>query len=275
MLFRLIGPGILFLVDGLTYIVSAIAEAFVRLPPPPAVPKTAGWREAGADFWRELKAGLRYVAGRKGLRYLLFLSPLESFFMITIVVLLPFFLEDFLHVRPDWYGFLVGGLRRRLLPRQHHGRRHQHDGAEADLGLPGLRAGHRSRRGRLRLRPFALAGDGPALRGGADGGLQHHPLAEPGAAHHAAEIRGRVLGLFETLGLSSMPIAAGTAGIVADLLHRNIPLVYLGCGVGLLIVAVIQLAKPEVREFLSYEGTPEEEAAALAGGASRLTPTNP
>lgn len=40
------------------------------------------------------------------------------------------------------------------------------------------------------------------------------------------ELRGRVLGLFETLGLSTMPIAAATAGIVADLLHRNIPLVY-------------------------------------------------
>jgi MFS family permease len=89
------------------------------------------------------------------------------------------------------------------------------------------------------------------------------------------ELRGRVLGLFETLGLSTMPLAAGSAGIVADLLHRNIPLVYWGCGVGLAIVALLQLAKPEVREFLSYKGTPEEEAAALAEDAGRLHPTNP
>jgi DHA3 family macrolide efflux protein-like MFS transporter len=63
-LFRLLGPGILFLVDGLSYFFSALSEALVRLPPPPVSPKTAGWREAGADFWRELKLGLRYLAGR-------------------------------------------------------------------------------------------------------------------------------------------------------------------------------------------------------------------
>ncbi|HEY7213951.1 MAG TPA: MFS transporter, partial [Thermoanaerobaculia bacterium] len=109
-LFRLIGPGVLFLIDGVTYFFSAVSEALVRFPPPPPAPKTAGWRETGADFWRELKLGLRYVAGRKGLRYLFFLSPLDSFFMITIVVLLPFYVEDFLHVTPDWYGFLVAAF---------------------------------------------------------------------------------------------------------------------------------------------------------------------
>jgi MFS family permease len=71
------------------------------------------------------------------------------------------------------------------------------------------------------------------------------------------EMRGRVLGLFETLGLSTMPLAAGTAGIVADLLHRNIPLVYWGCGVGLAAVALLQLTKREVREFLAFEPGPD------------------
>jgi len=83
-----------------------------------------------------------------------------------------------------------------------------------------------------------------------------------------AELRGRVLGLFETLGLSSMPIAAGLAGIVADLLHRNIPLVYWGCGVGLAAVALVQIVKPEVRELLAHEAAPEEVAAAVPEGAA-------
>jgi MFS family permease len=256
-----IGPGILFLVDGITYIFSAIAEAFVRFPPPPPVPQTAGWRQAGADYWRELKAGLRYVASRKGLRYLLFLSPLESFFIITIVVLLPFFL-------PDWYGFLVAAF-----------------GGGSFLGS--ITAGATNLTGRRRAWAYLLCalGIGPLA---VAFGFVRTPWPAMGLLFAAGlmagfntihtlslaqlttppELRGRVLGLLETLGLSTMPIAAGTAGIVADLLHRNIPLVYWGCGVGLGLVALIQLAKREVREFLAYEGSPEEAAEIVAEGAA-------
>jgi DHA3 family macrolide efflux protein-like MFS transporter len=262
-LFRVIGPGILFLVDGVTYIFSAAAESLVRLPPPPP-PSPKTWREAGADFWRELKLGLRYVAGRKGLRYLLFLSPLDSFFIITIVVLLPFFVEDFLRVKPDWYGFLVAAF-----------------GAGSFLGS--ITAGATNITGRRRMWAYLIcaAGIGPAavafgfvrspwtamallFAAGLMAGFNTIHSLSLAQLTTPPEMRGRVLGLFETLGLSTMPLAAGTAGVVADLLHRNIPLVYFGCGVGLAAVALIQAGKREVREFLAYE--PPPEAAAVSGG---------
>jgi DHA3 family macrolide efflux protein-like MFS transporter len=259
-LFRVIGPGILFLVDGVTYLFSAAAESLVRLPPPPP-PSPKTWREAGADFWRELKAGLRYVAGRKGLRYLLFLSPLDSFFIITIVVLLPFFVEDFLRVRPDWYGFLVAAF-----------------GAGSFLGS--ITAGATNITGRRRVWAYLIcaAGIGPAavafgfvrspwtamallFAAGLMAGFNTIHSLSLAQLTTPPEMRGRVLGLFETLGLSTMPLAAGTAGVVADLLHRNIPLVYCGCGVGLAAVALIQAGKREVREFLAYEPPPEGPAS--------------
>jgi DHA3 family macrolide efflux protein-like MFS transporter len=266
-LFRVIGPGVLFLVDGITYFFSAISEALVRLPPPPPAPKTAGWREAGADFWRELKLGLRYVASRKGLRYVLFLAPLDSFFIITIVVLLPFFVEDFLHVKPDWYGFLVAAF-----------------GGGSFLGS--ITAGGTSLTGRRRTLAYLLCAAGFGVAAAAFS-FVHSPwpamalifaagLVSGFNTIHAmslaqlttpGELRGRVLGLFETLGFSTMPIAAATAGIVADLLHRNIPLVYLGCGGAMILVAILQAAKREVREFLAYEPAPETPAAAVAESA--------
>ena len=252
-LFRLIGPGILFLVDGITYLFSAAAEFFIRLPPPPPVLKKSSWREAGGDFWRELKLGLHYVSSRKGLRYILFLAPLDSFFMITIVVLLPFFVEDFLHVRPDWYGFLVAAF-----------------GGGSVLGS--IVAGMTKATGQRRTWAYLTftVGFGVAAIGL---GLAHSPWIAMAWIFGAgvmsgfntiqvlslaqlttpSELRGRVLGILETLGLSSMPIAAATAGIVADLLHRNIPLVYFGCGGALIVVALVQAAKREVREFLAYE----------------------
>jgi MFS family permease len=265
-LFRLLGPGILFLVDGLSYFFSALSEALVRLPPPPSSPKTAGWREAGADFWRELKLGLRYLAGRKGLRYLLFLAPLDSFFIITIVVLLPFYVEDFLHVTPDWYGFLVAAF-----------------GGGSFLGS--IAAGATNIKGQRRTWAYlacAVGMGGTAIAfglarspwvamawifaAGVMNGFNSIHAMSLAQLTTPAELRGRVLGLFETLGLSTMPLAAGTAGFVADLLHRNIPLVYLGCGGALLAVALVQAAKREVREFLAHEPSPE--AAAAAGSSS-------
>jgi DHA3 family macrolide efflux protein-like MFS transporter len=267
-LFRLIGPGILFLCDGLTYLFSALSESLVRLPPPPPSASKAGWREAGADFWRELKLGLRYLASRKGLRYLLFLSPLDSFFMITIVVLLPFYVEDFLHVAPDWYGFLVAAF-----------------GGGSFLGS--IAAGATNLTGRLRTWAYLACAAGIGAAATAFGAVRSPWVAmawifAAGAMSgfntiHAlslaqlttpTELRGRVLGLFETLGLSTMPLAAGTAGVVADLLHRNIPLVYFGCGGALLAVALVQVGKREVREFLAHEPSPQAAPAAVAESSS-------
>jgi MFS family permease len=251
--FRVIGPGILFLIDGITYFFSALSVMAIRLPPPPPVTKKARWREAGAEFWREVKLGLRYVATRRGLRYILFLAPLESFFMTTIVVLLPFFVEDFLRVRPDWYGFLVAAF-----------------GGGSFVGS--VAAGATNLKGRPRQWAYLVcaAGFGAAAL---SLGLTRSPWVAMGLIFAAglmagfntihalslaqvttpAELRGRVLGLLETLGLSAMPLAAATAGIVADLLDRNIPLVYYGCGAALIAVALIQAGKSEVRELLAQE----------------------
>jgi MFS family permease len=254
--FRLIGPGILFLIDGLTYFFSALCVSLIRMPPPPP-PKALGWREAGADFWRELKLGLRYVAGRKGLRYILFLSPLDSFFTIIIVVLLPFYVEDFLRVTPDWYGFLVAAF-----------------GAGSFLGSVAAGATNVTGGRRTWAYLFSAGAFGAAaitfgfvrspwmalgwlFAAGVMAGFMTIHAMTLAQLTTPNELRGRVLGLFETLGFSTMPLAAGVAGVVADLLDRNIPWVYFGCGAVLIAVALVLAGKREVREFLAHEPVTE------------------
>jgi DHA3 family macrolide efflux protein-like MFS transporter len=265
-LFRLIGPGVLFLCDGVSYLFAAFSESLIRLPPPSLVRQATGWRQAGADFWREVKLGLRHVAGRKGLRYLLFLSPLDSFLMITIVVLLPFYVEDFLRVKPDWYGFLVAAF-----------------GGGSFLGS--ITAGATNIKGRPRAWAFLASGFGigaaavalGAVRSpwsamacifaaGAMSGFNVIHLLSLAQLTTPSDLRGRVLGLFETLGLSTMPLAAGVAGVVADLLHRNIPVIYYACGAALIVLVLIQAALREVRDFLAYEPPPAAAAEPAAAG---------
>jgi len=66
-------------------------------------------------------------------------------------------------------------------------------------------------------------------------------------------IRGRVFGLLGTISGSVMPIAAGLSGVVADLTGRNIPLIYLACSAGLMLLSVAVVLNRNVREFLAYE----------------------
>jgi MFS transporter, DHA3 family, macrolide efflux protein len=267
-LFRLIGPGVLFLCDGVSYLFAALSESLIRLPPPSVVARASGWRQAGADFWREVKFGLRHVAGRKGLRYLLFLSPLDSFLMITIVVLLPFYVEDFLRVKPDWYGFLVAAF-----------------GAGSFIGS--ITAGATNITGRPRTWAFLGSGAGigvaavalgaarspwPAMAcifvAGLMSGFNVIHLLSLAQLTTPSDLRGRVLSLFETLGLSTMPLAAGVAGVVADLLHRNIPLIYYACGAAMIALVVLQAAMREVRDFLAYRPPAAAALPATAGPAA-------
>jgi len=249
-LFRLLGAAPLFLADGLSYLFAGASEWFVRLPPP-APRQRESWRRAVAGLRRDLAEGLRHVWGRKGLRWLLFLSPLDNFFVVAIVVLLPFYVEDVLRVVPDWYGYLAAAF-----------------GAGSVVGS--LLAGTVRLAGPTRSRVYLGFGFGFALAAGGLG-LARSPWVALGLVFAAAvmngfnliqvlsamqlttpgRLRGRVFGLFETLALSMVPLAAGTTGVVADLLDRDVAAIYRGCGACLGVVALVLAALPEVRAFLA------------------------
>ncbi len=260
-LFQILGPGLLFLTDGLTYVVSGVSECFLRLPGPAAGTAGEGGLGSAASAVRaDLLAGLRHVWGRKGLRTVLLLSPLDSFLLVAIVVLLPFFVEDFLGVGPEWYGFLVASF-----------------GGGSLVGS--LAAGASRVEGRLRTRLFLACSFGFGLAAvglgrtsspevalalvfaaGAMNGFNLIQLITLLQVTTPPDLRGRVFGLFETVALSMTPLAAAFAGLVADLVHQDVPAVYTGCGVGLLLVALAFAVSREARGFLAFEGA-EPEAA--------------
>jgi MFS family permease len=265
-LFQILGPGVLFLTDGLTYVVSGVSECFLRLPGrAPGAERGRGLAGAASAVRADLLVGLRHVWGRKGLRTVLLLSPLDSFLLVAIVVLLPFFVEDFLGAGPEWYGFLVAAF-----------------GLGSLVGS--LAAGASRVEGRLRTRLFLAGSFGFGLAAvglgrtsspevalalvfaaGAMNGFNLIQLITLLQVTTPPELRGRVFGLFETLALSMTPVAAAFAGLVADLVHQDVPAVYTGCGLGLLLVALAFAASREARAFLAFEGagpgTPAPAAA--------------
>ncbi len=174
--------------------------------------------------------------------------------MITIVVLLPFFVEDFLHVKPDWYGFLVAAF-----------------GGGSFLGA--ILVGVTKVKGSLRTWSylvfalgfgFAAIGLGLArspwmamalifVAGVMSGFNTIQVLKAPPSSPRRASCAARAGDPRDPRAQQHSRLPPPPAGIVADLLHRNIPLVYFGCGGALIVVAFVQAAKREVREFLAYE----------------------
>ncbi|HIP71156.1 MAG TPA: MFS transporter [Anaerolineae bacterium] len=229
-LYRILGAPILFLIDGLTYLFSAVSESFITIPQ--TVPeKIPGWRENLSAFKKDIILGFRYVWRTPGLRELVLVSTLLNFFMTPILILLPFYVEDFLRVKPDWYGFLLASY-----------------GLGSMLGF--VLAGALPLSGRKRswlivlfiiveplgyvalgvwLNPWIALG--MTLIGGLISGFVMVYVTTILQLTTPGDIRGRVFGLLGTLAGALTPLAMGAAGIIADLTGQNIPLIYIACGV--------------------------------------------
>ncbi|MFQ5796474.1 MAG: MFS transporter [Candidatus Bipolaricaulia bacterium] len=255
-LFRLLGAPVMFLIDGLTYLFSAFSESFIDIPQ--VIPeKSNQWREKFAEFKQDTVEGFHYIWGRTGLKILFLAAAFVNFFSIPISVLLPFYVEDFLKVSTDWYGFLLAAF-----------------GVGAVIGY--LLAGLIKLPGKLRSHLMMMALLGESITLGSLGVVNpaHIPITVililmmvVGAINGflainfitvlqiaiPSEIRGRVFGLLGTLSGSISPIAMGLSGVVADLLNQNIPLIYAICGGFMALLTIMVSISREFRDFLAYE----------------------
>ena len=259
-LFRLMGAPLLFLIDGVTYLISAVSEAFISIPQKPTKPSTGG--SAFQRFKEDTLEGLRYVWRRRGLRDLTLAAAFLNFFLVPIVVLLPFYIEDTLSASVDWYGFIIASL-----------------GLGALIGYVGagtIKVTGRTRSwmmiGSLILMSLLFAALGLAttkltalvlmfLTGILNGYININ-IATTMQLTTPSEIRGRVFGLLGTVSAGLTPISMGLSGVVADALDQNIPLIFMACG---LITALLSIAVSfgrEFRQFLTCEVEGRSELSA-------------
>jgi MFS family permease len=251
-LFRVLGAPVMFLIDGLSFLFAAASTSLVTIPQ--RIPeRSGGWQRRFAEFKKDLVEGLRYVWTSTGLKGLVLISAVYSFFAAPLLVLLPFYVNDYLKVPADWYGFLLAAL------------------AVGELigylvvGVTALSGRARGRiilvmlfldaiaYGLLALTQNPLLALAIGLLRGVIGGFVTVNITTLVQLTTPGLIRGRVFGLLGTISGSIMPIAAGLSGVVADLTGRNIPLIYLTCSAGLMLLAVMVTFNREVRGFLAYE----------------------
>ncbi len=251
-LFRLLGPVLLFVFNGVSYIFSGISELFIKIPQ--KLPESnPSWRKVLASVRQETLEGLRYIWAERGLTMLLVAAVADMVFMVAIAVLFPFFVEDHLEASPDWYGYLVATF-------------------AVGNALGAIVAGVLKVGGRRRVAMIVVAGTVASISGMILGHIHSgwhalililvagtfvgfngiHVLTAIQLAS-SNEIRARVLGLFGTISLAATPIAAGLSGVVTDLLKQDIGTVYTLCGLGLGLTPLIVLLSARTRVLLAYE----------------------
>ncbi|MEJ2185905.1 MAG: MFS transporter [Gemmatimonadota bacterium] len=252
-LFRALGAPVLFLADGISYVLSAGSEMFIRIPQrlPEARP---GLKAVARGYLADTGEGLRWIWQRTGMRTFILTSTVINFLFMPIAVLLPFYVTDVLGKGAAWYGFLLAALSL---------------GSIVGLLLTGSirlagRGRARSLGGALLLTALSMGGLG-LVRSSAVAlvlmfvaGLMAAvinvtvltllQLATPQA------LRGRVMGLVMALAGAATPLGLAVGGVVGDLTDKAIPTIYVGVGAAAAATAAVAFLVPAFREFLASEG---------------------
>jgi MFS family permease len=251
-LFRILGAPVLFLIDGLSFVYSAISEAFISIPQ--AIPeRKSSWREELGRFGGDTREGLRHVWAQTGLRALFIAAAVMNFFAMPYLVLFPFYVEDVLGMAPDWFGYLLAAYGAGSLV------------GYAVYGSVRMRGPTRGRMlilclvvlsvcmaalGISRQPWFSLALI--AFAGLASGvfNVATITIIQQGTAD---EMRGRMFGLLHTLVGGLTPISMGLTGVVADLIDQNVQAIFIACGVALIAVSIVMAFNRSFRVLLSAE----------------------
>lgn len=264
-LYRLVGAPVLFLIDAVSFFLSAGSSSLIRLKErkrelgPERTP-----REVLQGYLRDLGEGFRYVWNYKGFRYFVLTASLMNFLLMPVTVLFPFYVKLYLGKGSEWYGFLVatvsvgsvsGYLLASVLRLKGPAR------AWTILGgllvapiLYGTLGYQRS----PALALLGCFGFGMAL------GIVNVNLMTIAQTSTPLELRGRVMGLVTALGGGLIPIGMALGGVLGDLTGKNVPLVYSVCGAITVVIVLVTCLRRDTREYLAWgrQGRPEATAAA-------------
>lgn len=251
-LYRTLGAPVLFLVDGVSFLISAISEAWIKIPQArPQARQTL--RSALHEYLRDTVEGLAYVRNERGMRVFILLAAGLNFFFMPVFILLPFYVRDTLSAGAAWYGFLLSGLSA---------------GSIAGIALAGVLRLRGDRRARALVTAFLLVPVGMVALGsitvsilalavmfvmGLFTGAINVLVLSLIQVATPRELRGRVLALTLALAGGATPLGMLLGGLLGEWTGMNLPVVFGACGIAALVVSAVGTAHPACRTFLALD----------------------
>lgn len=263
----LIGEGPVFLLNGLSY--AAVIGALLALRLPPEPPRAA----AAPPVLRTLAEGFRYAFGFLPMRAILSLVALVSLAGVPFQVLMPIFATDVLHGDSHTLGFLasavgLGSLGGALFMAARTSVRGLGRVIASAVGLSGasLVAFAFSRWQWLSIALLLLAGFGIMLQMAASNTILQTIVDD--------DKRGRVMSLYSTAFLGSLPLGSLGAGALASRIGAPLTVALGGvaCLAGALVFArALPAVREQVRPVYARLGIPPRVATGIQGATEPMS----
>ncbi|MFW5711503.1 MAG: MFS transporter [bacterium] len=250
--FALCGPAALFLVNGISFSLSAVPEACIRYRPPAAeqLPSLSRFRPRIKHQFSELRT---YTRGNPGLSPLLISYSFVNSLYPPVILALPFLLEQRYGFGPHLFGIAlalllagggVGALLYGFLPGLQRYNRGLLSSALALLALL-----------LILLWPLAspvymwiaLPAAGAAI------GVVHQIITTSLYRHIRPSARGKIFGIMESMASFSVPLAYAAAGVLIEVFLARLPLFFaaMGSAVGLSLAAIHFFSR--IGDFISKD----------------------
>jgi len=197
-------------------------------------------------------AGFKFAWGNKGMRLVFLMITVLHFFIMPITLLLPFYVEDFLMATPAWYGYILSAFGFGSLIGYLIAGTIKVSGERRSFIVVGAMIAGTVLLASLSLVTKAIIALLVLLLFGVLNGIININIITVLQTSIAGDMRGRIFGLFTTLTSGLSPIAMGLAGVIADLMGQNIPLIYGICGVTLILLTLVTSFLRPFRRFLAH-----------------------
>ena len=251
-LYAAIGGPLMFLINGLSYIASAITECFIHIEQkPPVKPMTRS--NVVEKLKRETAEGFQHVWGNKGLRSLVAMVGLVNFVIVPTGIALPILVRDYLDRGPEFLG-IMGAC--------------QAIGSLIGFIVVGAITVPAKWRPTIVITGMIISGLVVIALGSITTPIYTLPvLALFGfllplinvnivsviQGTTDSKVRGRVMGVLGTLILGLIPISQGLSGILIDAVDQQVPLIFTSIGTAFAVVVILMSFSPALRQYLAQD----------------------